>query len=87
MVKVKTMNSIGLQEAKSRLSELVVKASKGERFTITKRGVPIAQIVPMQTINYQEERAKAVHEIRRLRKDVTLGDLTIKELVEEGRKV
>ena len=80
------MNSIGLHEAKSRLSELVVKASKGERYTITKRGIPIAQIVPMQIKYSQEDRAKAVQEIRKLRKDIKLGDLTIKELIEEGRK-
>jgi prevent-host-death family protein len=36
-----------LYEAKTHLSQLVERASKGEEFVITKNGVPLAKIVPM----------------------------------------
>lgn len=37
---------IGAFEAKTRLSELLRKVEQGERFTITHRGRPIAELAP-----------------------------------------
>ena len=37
---------LGLAEAKSRLSELVAAAERGERVVITKHGIPAVEIVP-----------------------------------------
>ena len=42
------MPTIGSYEAKTRLSELLRQVEKGEQFTITRRGVPIARIVGME---------------------------------------
>ena len=41
------MQTIGSYEAKTRLPELLRQVEKGEQFTITRRGVPIARIVGM----------------------------------------
>jgi prevent-host-death family protein len=40
------MPTIGIFEAKTRLSEIVRKAEAGERFTITVRGRPVAEVGP-----------------------------------------
>jgi prevent-host-death family protein len=39
---------IGAFEAKTRLSEILRKVEGGERFTVTVRGRPVANIVPAQ---------------------------------------
>ena len=42
------MQTIGSYEAKTRLPELLRKVERGESFTITRRGLPIAQIVGVE---------------------------------------
>ncbi|WP_394893048.1 type II toxin-antitoxin system Phd/YefM family antitoxin [Mesorhizobium sp. AaZ16] len=77
------MTTISLAEAKAKLSELVERAAAGETVEITKRGKPVAQIVPVKkklkpidfealrkiadSIPYQEESAGDF--MRRLRDD------------------
>jgi prevent-host-death family protein len=39
--------SYGAEEARTRLSELVERAHRGERSVITKRGKPYAEVVPV----------------------------------------
>ena len=41
------MKSINLADAKARLSELVSKAESGEETVITRRGQPVARLVPI----------------------------------------
>ena len=80
------MKTIGAFEAKTHLSELLDLAAMGQRFTITKRGKPVAMLVPLE----EEPRMtpdEAVAAIREIRSRITLGDdLTIKDLIEEGRR-
>lgn len=54
-----TMESIGAFEAKTRLSELLDRAAKGESFEITKHGHPVARLVPA-----------AIHDPRRAKQAV-----------------
>jgi prevent-host-death family protein len=42
------MESIGAFEAKTHLSSLLDRAERGERITITKRGRPVAMLVPVE---------------------------------------
>jgi prevent-host-death family protein len=44
----KTHTEIGAFEAKTRLSEILRKVEQGERFTITRNGQPIADLVPTE---------------------------------------
>jgi len=41
------MESIGLFEAKTHLSELIARAERGEEVIITRHNKPVAKIVPM----------------------------------------
>lgn len=43
------MKSVNLADAKAHLSELVERAAAGEAVGITRRGKPVAQIVPADT--------------------------------------
>jgi len=40
---------IGIFQAKTHLSELVEKVQRGERFTITRHGRPVADLGPVQS--------------------------------------
>jgi prevent-host-death family protein len=78
------MKSVGAFDAKTRLNELLRLASRGETIQITRRGVPMAKLMPPDG-NTQDARA-AADSIRRLRKGVTLGKISIRELIDEGRR-
>jgi prevent-host-death family protein len=78
------MRSVGLFEAKQKLSELVERASGGEQIGITKRGKLAAVIMPPRREMTLEEIFADIEDIR---KHVDPSKkFTIKELIEEGRK-
>lgn len=79
------MKNIGLFEAKQKLSELVDRASAGERIGITRRGKLAAFLVPA----HEDVDLKAVfariEEIRKSAKPLPKG-MTVKDFIEEGRR-
>ncbi len=79
------MHSVGAFDAKTHLSALLNRAAKGETIVITKRGVPVAKIAPPGPPE-PEDRRKAAQEIRQLRKGVRLGGLSIRRLIQQGRR-
>jgi prevent-host-death family protein len=77
------MKSVGLFEAKQKLSELVERASEGERIGITRRGKLAAVIVPARSEVSVKEIFADIEEIRRT---VTRSKrFSVRELIEEGR--
>jgi prevent-host-death family protein len=78
------MRTIGLFEAKQKLSELVERASGGEQIGITKRGKLAAVITPPRREANLEEIFADIEDIRK-RVDRS-KKFTIKELIEEGRR-
>jgi prevent-host-death family protein len=79
------MTSVGAFEAKTHLNELLQRASKGETIRITRRGVPMAKLVPPDD-GEKEDARNLVEAIRQLRKGTTLGNITIRELIDDGRR-
>jgi prevent-host-death family protein len=78
------MKTIGLFEAKQKLSELVDRASEGEQIGITRRGKLAAMIVPARP---QKTLDEVWADIEDIRKHVDRSKFsTIKELIEEGRR-
>ena len=81
------MPTIGAYEAKTRFSELLDRAEKGERFTITRHGKAVAEIVP--AVSHDVARAReGMRQLEELARTVDLGDLTwedIKKFRDEGR--
>jgi antitoxin (DNA-binding transcriptional repressor) of toxin-antitoxin stability system len=59
---------------------------KGETIRITRRGIPIAKLVPADA-GEQEDPGQLVREIRELRDTINLGKITIRELIDEGRQL
>jgi prevent-host-death family protein len=69
-----------------RLGALLDLVEQGEEVLITRHGKPAARLVAAVSGYDKRDALKAVEEIRRMRKGVTLGGIPIKELIEEGRK-
>ena len=67
------MDEVGLFEAKNKLSELVDRAERGEEVVITRRGKPVAKLVPVQAVRDREKARRAVEGIRKLAKEMNLG--------------
>jgi prevent-host-death family protein len=42
------MDNVSLTDAKAHLSKLIERASKGETFQITRRGVPVAKLIGVE---------------------------------------
>jgi prevent-host-death family protein len=83
--KMKPALQIGAFEAKNRLSELLQLVENGEEVTITRHGKPVAKLVPAS--QYDPARVKrAVEELKEMRKKHRLDGITIKDLINEGRK-
>ncbi len=49
------MKSVGTYEAKTHLPRLLSQVEKGESITITKRGKPIAKLVPADAAEQKDE--------------------------------
>ena len=79
------METIGAYEAKTHLSEILDRVSKGETFTITKHGVPVAVLHPPKNKRTGKP-SDVIHEIKMFRKNNKLNGLSVKEMIEEGRK-
>jgi prevent-host-death family protein len=76
-------------DAKARFSELLARAEAGEEITIKRHGKPVARLVPEKRRLAVEERVQARRDWIAYRDEhrPTLGpDLTIKQLIEEGRR-
>jgi prevent-host-death family protein len=76
--------TVGAFQAKTYLPALLERVAKGERITITRHGVPVAMLVPVERA--RRDARELVRELRELRKGCTLGGVTMRELIEEGRR-
>ena len=86
----KTKKVVGAYEAKTKLPELLARAEAGEEVTITKHNRPVAKLVPLDWGRQPnlEELFRQMDEIR-ARTELNppgLEKLTLKDLIEEGRK-
>ncbi len=79
------MQEVGAFEAKTHLAELLNRVVRGERITITRRGKPVALLVPVEPppILSAEE---AAQRLRELRKGITWGEApALRDAIEDGR--
>jgi prevent-host-death family protein len=81
---------VGAYEAKTKLSELLEMAAAGETITITRRNEPVAKLVPARGPDRAslERLFKEMDEISRVSPLNPPGKrrVSVKELIEEGRK-
>ncbi|MGA2752728.1 MAG: type II toxin-antitoxin system prevent-host-death family antitoxin [Terracidiphilus sp.] len=76
---------IGAFDAKTRLSEILRKVEQGERFTITKRGKAIANLVPSEQRD-QRRVKEAVEALRNFPRITGVSGDEVLRWIREGRK-
>jgi prevent-host-death family protein len=79
-------DTVGAFEAKNRLSELLDQVQCGRSIVITRHGQPVARLVPFEPAFDREEVRRAVERFREIRKGMRLGGMSIRALIDEGRR-
>jgi prevent-host-death family protein len=80
------VRSVGASEAKNTLASLLDLVENGEEVVITRRGKPVARLVREAGVRDREKARRAADSILANGKGRTLGDFTIRELIDEGRE-
>ena len=79
------MIEVGAFDAKTHLSSLLDQVMRGEEVLITRRGTPVARLIPAER-GRRASAALAVEKLRAIRRDVRLDGLDWKRLRDMGRK-
>jgi prevent-host-death family protein len=88
------MESVGLFEAKTHLSELIARAERGEEVIITRHNKPVAKLVPITTEISPElyrRRLEILAELQAVGREIAKrgGPITVEEILswrDEGRR-
>ena len=80
------METIGAFDAKTHLSALLDRVARGERITITRHGVPAAMLVPVGGAGPKLTHEEIVEGMRALRKRVKPDTMSVREMINEGRR-
>lgn len=79
------MKTVGAFAAKTHLSSLLDEVAKGEEITITRHGTPVARLTPVAA-REKPDLKKVIEELRAFSKGNRLDGLTIREMIETGRR-
>jgi prevent-host-death family protein len=80
------VESVGAFQAKTHLAALLDRVAKGERITITRNGVPTAMLVPVNQPEGRLSHSEIVQAFRELRRRVKPDKMTVREMVNTGRR-
>ena len=76
------MAEISASKAKTDLPRLLKRVQAGERFVITRHNHPVAELVPFR------ERGRvraAIDDLKAFQKTHSLGGISVRQMIEEGR--
>ena len=76
------MSEVGAYEAKTHLPRLLDEVEAGSTITITRNGRPVARLSPIVA----DSGSEVVARILKLRDAVSTGLLSMRALIEEGRR-
>jgi prevent-host-death family protein len=87
------METVGLVEAKTHLSELVARAEQGEEVIITRHNKPVAKLVPIGEVSPElvAQRLRAIAEMQAIGRKIAerggpVTDAEIQDWIREGRR-
>ena len=80
------MKQLGAYEVKTHLSQLLSEVAGGAQISITRRGVPVAMLVPYQEPTKLDAKT-AVKRLRQWRKGISWGrGMSTRKAMAEGRR-
>jgi len=80
------MSKVGAYEAKTHLPKLLERVQEGERFTITKHGRPVAELVPVGGRDAYIV-ASAIEDLRALKRRIEARDVRSEGLRKKGESL
>lgn len=80
------METVGTFEAKTHLSELLDRVEQGESVTISRHGKPAAVLAPVAPRAPRRTHAEIVAGLRSLRQHVRPDAMSIRAMIEQGRR-
>lgn len=80
------MRKVGAFEAKNTLGALLDRVERGEEVVITRRGKDVARLVPATGGVDRAKAENTARELLEVSRGLTLGGLSIKDLINEGRR-
>lgn len=80
------METVGVFDAKNQLSALLDTVEGGGSVVITRRGKPVARLVAYEAGFDREKARRAADGLRAASEGATLGGLSIKDFINEGRR-
>ena len=78
------MKQVGVYDAKTHLPRILDEVERGESITITRHGRPVARLIPVR--GRRRNVGETIESIEEFRRSHTLGELTVRDLIEEGRR-
>lgn len=79
------METVGAYEAKTHLPKLLDRVAKGEKIIITRHGSPVAIMQPADQ-SKQVDVAAVIRKMRIFRTAHQLGGMSVKDMIDEGRR-
>ena len=79
------MSEVGAFEAKTHLLQLLKRVEQGERFVITRHEHPVAELIPFRPRDTDSIRA-AIDGLKEFQQTHSLGGLSVRRMIEEGRR-
>jgi prevent-host-death family protein len=79
------LQKVSAFEAKTKLSELLRETEQGGSFIICRRGKEVARLVPPLKEEQEVDLKKVLSSFREIRERIP-GKVSIRELIEEGRR-
>jgi prevent-host-death family protein len=79
------MSRMGAAEARNHLPRLLRRVQTGERFVITRHGRPVAELIPFRTTDPDQVQA-AIDDLKAFQKTHSLGGLSVRDIIEAGRR-
>lgn len=83
---MKTEESIGAFDAKTHLSALLERVAHGESFVISRRGKPVARLIPAEPETQRTAVDTLVEAARKLREQVRARPEELRAWIDEGRR-
>ena len=86
LARMKTEESIGAFDAKTHLSALLERVAHGESFVISRRGKPVARLIPAEPEALRPAVDTLVEAARKLREQVRARPEELRAWIDEGRR-
>ena len=82
---MKPKDQVGTYEAKTHFPKLLDRVAKGARITITRHGLPVAMLVPVESAD-KPNPEKSIAQLLAFSRNHPLSGASIRTMIEEGRR-